>query len=135
MSYARLSPDLQTVELLDALADEAYAQLLAANNPKTQHHRLQVIDAQPVPGANQKVAPAGWVVEPTQVRKTWQLVAKSDAEIDADTRTADNPQMKLDIETQLAVTNNMRSAMTANQRLNELEKDTRILLRFARRRL
>ena len=92
MIYARINPD-NSVSLVDL--DPAFvAALIAAGNPKADSIRAYVIDAQPVPSAAQRVVDGGYVIEPTQVRKTWALAAKSAAELDAETDAAELEQLK-----------------------------------------
>lgn len=92
MIYARINPD-NSVSLVDL--DPAFvASLVAAGNPKANSIRAYVIDAQPVPSSAQRVVDAGYVIEATQARKTWGLVAKSASELSAETDASELAQLE-----------------------------------------
>lgn len=93
--YARIDPTTQAVSLVDLTAEQFAA--LAGHPTKAATVRAYVIDAQPVAGAAQAVEFAGLVIEPTQVRKTWALRAKTQAELDADTQASELVQLKAEI--------------------------------------
>jgi hypothetical protein len=130
--YARLTADLLSIETLNALTDEQYATLLAANNPKTLRHRIQVIAPVPALTATQKAVALPWAVEAERVFQGWQVVEKNADELEAEAVAAakDGYQAHIDaLNLQLDITNAMRGAMSTNQRLNTLEADTRATMR------
>jgi hypothetical protein len=81
LMYAHLSADLQTVKTWDALADEGYALLLAAGNPKTLRYRLQVVDPAPTITATQTYGFAGFVMTEQELA---QVDARAEREQIAD---------------------------------------------------
>jgi hypothetical protein len=79
-TFARIDPQTSAI----ALVEITQAQFDAlAGNPKRQFLRPLVVDGPPVPSATEVVSDGGYVIEPTQVRRTWALRAKTQAEIDA----------------------------------------------------
>jgi hypothetical protein len=126
MIYARIEAD-NSITLVD-LDPALIAKWAAETNPKAILHRAYVIDAQPTPSATEKVVSAGYVIEPTQVRKTWALLTLNAAELEAADLQAEKAQIDgyiTDINTQLAISNADRALLTNVQRINELEKDSR----------
>jgi hypothetical protein len=90
-TFARIDPSTSAI----ALVDITQAQFDAlAGNPKRAFLRPLVIDAQPVPSATEVVVDAGYVIEPTQVRRTWALRAKTQAELDAVAQDAELALLK-----------------------------------------
>jgi hypothetical protein len=128
MTYARLTQDLQSVEAWDALSDEMYAALVAANNPKALRHRLQSVDALPTLTATQAVDFGGYVVEPDKVRKTWQARELSAAEVD---RQTDANELAL---LQQVVSALKAGTGTAGERLVRVERVCVWLLKQAAKR-
>lgn len=94
MNYAQLNDAQTSVLAIVELAPALVASWAAAGNPKALVYRPLVSDAQPTPNAAQLVVSAGYVIEPTQVRKTWALRAKTQAEIDAADDAADAAALK-----------------------------------------
>lgn len=84
-TYARLKTDL-TFDTLVQLDAAQYAALQA--NGKAQFLRLYSVDAQPTPSGTQYVAAGPYVTDATTTRKTWALVDKTQAQIDAETLAA-----------------------------------------------
>lgn len=95
-AYARLDPLTMLVRDIVNLSPEQYAAL--AGNPKQAFIRPLVIDAQPTPTAAQRVARGPYVVEPNQVRQTWEITEKTAEEIAAEAeqeaRLADLAQIR-----------------------------------------
>jgi hypothetical protein len=90
-TFARIDPitnAIAPVEITQAQFDAL------AGNPKRAFLRPLVIDAQPVPSATEVVIDAGYVIEPTQVRRTWALRAKTQAETDAAAQDAELALLK-----------------------------------------
>jgi hypothetical protein len=122
-----------TDQVLRDLTPEEFAAL--AQN-KRDILRVYVIDAQPVPSATQVVVSAGLVVGPVEAHKTWALRDKTADELEVDNLAAEKAQLDnwlTDVQTQLALDNPARALLTNAQRINELEKDTRVLLKAAKR--
>jgi hypothetical protein len=135
MTYARLTEDLLGIERLNAISDAEFAVLAAAFNPKTARFRLQVDDALPTPLPTQKIVSTGYVIELNQIRQTWALVDKTADELEADALSEEAQQVTgyiADIQAQLDVSNADRALLTNAQRINELEKDTRVTMRAAK---
>jgi hypothetical protein len=115
------------------LSAEQYASL-APN--KRADLRLYIIDVQPTPSATQVVVDSGIVVGPVEAHQTYSLRDKTASELEADSLSDEKAQLDgwlTDIQTQLALDNAARSLLTNVQRINELEKDTRVLLKVAKR--
>lgn len=131
MQYARLTPNTQTVEaILDLSADHVAS--LSAN--KRAWLRPLVIDAQPVPSSSQVVVEGGYVVEATQVRRTWTLRNKTAEELERESLAAEKSKIAeiiSDLDLQKAVTRATWDGYTANQLKAEQWKDRQVLLRFA----
>jgi hypothetical protein len=126
MIYARINPDTGLPEVRD----------FAAPPNAAKGWLPLVIDAQPTPSATQRVVDAGIVFEPTQARQTWALVDKTADELEADALNDEKAQLVnwlADVQTQLNLENAARALLTNAQRINELEKDTRVLLKIAKR--
>ena len=116
---------------LRELSAEQYA-ALAAN--KRADLRLYVVDAQPVPGANQVVIDAGIVVGPGEAHRTYVLRDKTADELEADSLRTERDQIDAilaDIVAQRAVDRTTWDALTANQLRAEQWRDRQALLRFA----
>jgi hypothetical protein len=128
MTYARLTQDLQSVEVWDAISDESYAALVAANNSKALRHRAQAIDAAPSLTATQAAEFGGYVVEPNMVRHTWRVRDLNAAEID---RQADAGELAT---LQQAVAALKAGAGTAAERLVRIERVCVWLLKQAAKR-
>jgi len=126
--YARLTETGSLLDLVD-ITPEQYAAL--AGNPKQSRLRLLVTDAQPTPSATQYVAPGPVVIEPTQARRTWVLVAKSAAQIDAETLAAERVTDMVQLA--LVVTALRDGTGTAGERLTRVERVCVRLLRDALR--
>ena len=91
-AYARLDPIAGTV---NAIVNLTQAQFDALNgNPKQAYLKPLVIDTQPVLTAAQTIVDAGYAIEATQVRQTWSLRNKAQAELDADSQAAELVQLK-----------------------------------------
>jgi hypothetical protein len=132
--YARLTADLLSIEVLNALTDEQYASLLAANNPKTLRHRLQVIAPVPALTATQKAVALPWAVEAERVFQDWQVVEKNADELEADSLAAEFATLSdriAEIAAQRNVTREVWDAYTANQLRAEQWRDRQALLRAA----
>ena len=115
------------------LTPEQFAALQA--NGKAANLRLWVVDSRPVPGASQVVIDAGIVVGPVEAHETWALRDKTADELEADALSEEKAQIAAyitDLQTQLDISNAARAALTNVQRLNELEKDTRIAMKAAK---
>lgn len=122
-----------TDQVLRDLTPEEFAGL---SQNKRDTLRVYIVDAQPVPSATQVVVSAGLVVGPVEAHKTWALRDKTADELEADNLAAEKAQLDnwlTDVQTQLALDNPARALLTNAQRINELEKDTRVLLKAAKR--
>lgn len=97
-TYARVDPSTGGVRDLIELTQAQYDAL--AGNPKQTYLRPLVTDVQPTPVANQIVVSTGYAVETTQVRQTWALRLKTQAELDVDAQA-----------TELAALRAMRAAL------------------------
>jgi hypothetical protein len=121
----------------DSAFRELSAEQFAALAPnKRADLRLYIIDAQPTPSATQVVVDSGIVVGPVEAHQTYSLRDKTASELEADSLSEEKAQLDgwlTDIQTQLALDNAARSLLTNVQRINELEKDTRALLKVAKR--
>jgi hypothetical protein len=127
--YVRIDQATQQATVIN-LTDEQY--LALAGNPKREWIRPLVIDPQPTPSATQVVVDAGIVVGPTEAHQTWALRDKTADELEAEAIAAAKAGYQAHIDSlnaQLDITNQMRGAMTTNQRLNTLEADTRATMR------
>lgn len=89
--FARLDPLTNAVTLLD-ITQAQFDSL--AGNPKRAFLRPYVVDAQPVPSASEVVINAGYVIEPTQVRRTWALRQKTAAELATEADATELAQLK-----------------------------------------
>jgi hypothetical protein len=129
--YAELNVELTAVTREEPYDDAWYAACVAANSPKVIRIRPLVIDALPVLTATQ-VAERGSYVIANPVRRTW-VVRQMTADELEDVAIAEakaNYNAHIDaLNVQLDITNAMRGAMSANQRLNTLEADTRATMR------
>lgn len=85
-TYARLTQDGTALEAILELTALQYAALAAW---KRSFLRLYVIDAQPEPSTTQKVVPGAPSIGVAEYHVTWQLVAKSQAELDRDDQTTE----------------------------------------------
>jgi hypothetical protein len=121
----------------DGALRELSAEQFAALAPnKRADLRLYFIDAPPTPSATQVVIDAGIVVGPIEAHLTYALRDKTAAELEADSLSDEKAQLDAwltDIQAQLAIDNAARALLTNVQRINELEKDTRVLLKVAKR--
>ena len=123
-TFARINPDTGAPETRDFDVD-----------PQRKGWLPLVIDAQPVPSATQRVEFSGYVFEPTQVRQPWALVDKTADELEAEALQTEKQQITTylaDLQVQLDVSNATRAALTNSQRIDELEKDTRVLMKSAK---
>ncbi len=107
MQYARLTPDLQSVERIIEL-DVQYVASLAES--KRAVLRSYLIDAAPTPGANQKIAAGPVVINLTTARQTWILVNKTQTEIDAENQITELAALKLMVQ---ALTEDIDLGITA----------------------
>lgn len=126
MIYARINPDTQQPEARD----------FAAPPNAAKGWVPLIIDAQPTPSATQVVVDAGIVVGPAEAHQTWSLRDKTAEELEAESLRDEKAQLDgwlTDVQTQLALDNAARALLTNAQRINELEKDTRVLLKIAKR--
>jgi hypothetical protein len=89
MQYARIANNA-VESILDL--DPAYVERLAPN--KRALLLPLVIDQQPTPTASQVVSAGGYVVQPTQVRRTWALRDKTAEELTAEQDAAEREQLK-----------------------------------------
>jgi hypothetical protein len=124
--YARINPDTQQPEARDFAAEPSFA----------KGWRPLTIEAQPTPSATQYVVPAAIVFGPLTATQGWVLVDKTAAELEAESLKDEKAQLDgwlTDVQTQLALDNAARALLTNLQRINELEKDTRVLLKVAKR--
>lgn len=94
--YARLAPDRQSV--LEVISDPRVtdiARLISIASPKAATYLPLVVDAAPTLLATERAIVGPYLIEAAQVRQTWQVVAKTQAEIDADTRLAESAQLQV----------------------------------------
>jgi hypothetical protein len=114
------------------LTAEEYAARVA--NGKAANLRLYVEDPRPADTQTHK-AVSSIVVSPTEARLTWEMVAKTPAEIEADeinTELAQIDTLIADVQTQNAIDNATFNAGTTAQKFDILRVDRRVLLRAAR---
>jgi hypothetical protein len=126
MIYARINPDTQQAEVRDFASEPSFA----------KGWRPLTIEAQPTPSATQYVVPAPIVFGPLTATQGWLLVEKTAAELEAESLKDEKAQLDgwlTDVQTQLALDNAARALLTNAQRITELEKDTRVLLKIAKR--
>jgi hypothetical protein len=119
-----------------ALRDLSAQQYADLAQPKKDTLRVYIVDPRPVPSATQAVDNGLLVVGPVEAHLTWVLRDKTAAELEGDSLKAEKAQLDswlTDIQTQLALDNAARALLTNAQRINELEKDTRVLLKAAKR--
>ena len=91
-TYARLTQDKLAVEKTDiALTPEQFGSMGAW---KQSFLRPYLVDQPPNPSAAQVVDFAGYVIEDAQVRQTWNLRNKTQAELDADSQTSELTALK-----------------------------------------
>lgn len=79
-TFARFDPVSNVITVIDITQAQFDA---LAGNPKRAFLRPLVVDAQPSPSSAEVVINAGYVIEPTQVRQTWALRAKTAEELAA----------------------------------------------------
>lgn len=92
--YAKLSASL------DSIIEIVEFDVLPPH--KTGRVRPLVVDSQPAFNpATQRVTFSSYVIEPSQVRQTWQVVAPSQAELDAIANASERQAVK-DLRTQIA---------------------------------
>ena len=107
-TYARIEPSTGLVRDTISLTD---AQFHAFDgNPKQAFLRPLVIDAQPGPTTSQAVVDAGHVIEATQVRQTWVLRNKTQAELDADAQSSELTALRTMV---AALTTDIQAGITA----------------------
>jgi hypothetical protein len=126
MICARINPDTLLQEARDFTSEPSFA----------KGWRPLTIDAQPTPSATQYVVAAPIVFGPLTATQGWQLVEKTAAQLEAEDLQSEKAQLNTwldDVQTQLALDNATRALLTNVQRINELEKDTRVLLKIAKR--
>lgn len=114
------------------ISDQQIAQWQTSNNPKLSLYKLLVVDPSPVVGKNELLQIGGYIDEGNTTRQTWSVVPKPAELIEVEELMAEKVQLDkhlTDIKAQLDITNAARGALTNAQRLNELEKDTRVLMR------
>jgi hypothetical protein len=124
--YARINPDTQQPEVRDFTTEPSFA----------KGWRPLTVDVKPTPSATQYVVAAPIVFGPLTATQGWVLVEKTAAELEADSLKDEKAQLDgwlTDVQTQLALDNAARALLTNVQRINELEKDTRVLLKIAKR--
>lgn len=122
--YARINPDTSLIEVRDFTEAPSAA----------KGWLLLAIVASPTPSPTQ-VAVLSVQIANNAAVQVWTLRDKSAAEIEAEELQAERAQIAgyiADIQTQLGISNATRGAMATNQRLNELERDTRIALKAAK---
>lgn len=121
----------------DAALRELTGEQYAALAPNKQADlRLYVVDPKPVPSAIEVVEQGPVNVGLVEAHLTFLLRAKTAAELDADDLAGERQQLDAwftDIQAQLAIDNAARALLTNVQRINELEKDSRVLLKVAKR--
>jgi hypothetical protein len=89
MRFARLNPGLLTFKDIVEMEQAEYDALLISNPPKAALLRPLVTDPLPtIDPATQKIVAGPIVIEATQARETWVVVAKTAEEIQADNDTA-----------------------------------------------
>jgi hypothetical protein len=104
--------------------------------PAAKGWRPLTVPEQPVPSATQVVVDAGIVFTPDTATQQWALREKAAAELEGEALKDEKAQLDGwldDIQTQLALGNAERALLTNAQRISELEKDTRVLLKAAKR--
>jgi hypothetical protein len=117
-----------------ALRELSAEQFAALAQNKRADLRLYVVDAQPVPTAQQVVVSGPVVVGPVEAHKTYTLRDKTATELEADSINTERAQidaMLADIQAQRAVDRTTWDALTANQLRAEQWRDRQVLLRFA----
>jgi hypothetical protein len=133
-TYVRLTQDKLAVEKSDIeLSAQEFAALVEW---KQSFMRLYVVDAAPVPSASQVVEAGVPLITPTEYHATWVLREKTADELEAEALNGEKAQLVNwldDVQTQLNLDNAARALLTNAQRINELEKDTRVLLKVAKR--
>ncbi len=120
--YARINPNDGTPDVRD----------FASTPPTAKGWKPLTIDAQPVPSASQVIVQNAITFAATTATQSWSLRAKTQEELDGEELHAERDQIATylaDIKTQLEITNAARGALTNAQRLNELEKDSRVTMR------
>jgi hypothetical protein len=118
----------------DAALRELTAEQFAALAPNKQADlRVYIVDARPIPSATEVVVDVGVVVGLVEAHYTYGLRAKTADELEGDALSAEKIDQidgyLLDLNTQLNISNADRALLTNVQRINELEKDTRVLMR------
>jgi hypothetical protein len=120
-------------EKLVELTPEEYAGMQA--NGKAVNLRLWAPTEAPVAQAGQVVEAAAPIIDATTATQAWAVRSKTADELEAEALAAEKAQLATylaDIQTQLDISNATRGAMTANQRLNTLENDTRATMKAAK---
>ena len=88
MRFARLHPNLSLRDIIE-MSQQEYDALVISNPNKAVLLRPLVTDPLPtINAAIEKIVAGPIVIEATQARETWTVVAKTQAEIDADNDTA-----------------------------------------------
>jgi hypothetical protein len=129
-TYARIDPSDGAVTLVQMSAAEFAS--MQAHPTRAAQFRSYVIDQQPTATATQVVVDAGFVVEPSQVRRTWALREKTTDELEADALAADLLQIGalLDsINAQNEISNSAFTGMTTVQKFDVLRVDRNNVLK------
>lgn len=90
------------------------------------------VDKRPVPTPTQIIVDTGIVFEETQARQTWAVRDLTEQELERIALKDERERITsylLDLNAQLNTGNAARALLTNNQRINELERDTRILMK------
>ncbi len=90
-TYARLTPDKLALEQTVELTTE---ELAALGEWKQSFMRLYVIDAQPTPSATQKVIDGAPLIDETSYHRTWALIDKSAAELEAEAISTEKAELE-----------------------------------------
>lgn len=86
-AYARIEPATGLVRDTIELTPQQFSAL--NGNPKQAFIKPLIIDAQPATNGSNVVVSAGYVIESTQVRQTWALRPKTQAELDAESQATE----------------------------------------------
>lgn len=130
-TYVRLDQTRTFVERYGiVLTADEYAGLVS--NGKAVNLREWVPTSAPVVSESEVVQEAPPAIDKATATQQWSTRQKTDTENVLSELSAEKDSLRTyitDVKAQLDVTNNARAAMTANQRINELERDTRVLLK------
>jgi hypothetical protein len=134
MKVAILTPDLSAIESIKTNINQQELAVMQAHPSKGPRTLPIVNDVLPVPTNLQNIIDGPLVIQVPQARvlQTWALENKSAEQIEYEDIQAEKAQINsylTDLQTQLDISNAARAALTNNQRINELEKDTRVLMK------